>query len=120
MKIAIERHKFAPELNAALVIHRGRVVASMAAPGCQSIREARALLFSPAKQGRKAIASYTRPAPWQSLNREYAALYPLGGAGLRAMIQHARQIAARHDGGPLNDGRVLPAAARALRTSLQG
>ena len=43
--LALERHAFAPELNRAFIIHKGRVVAVRPVPGAKSIREARAALW---------------------------------------------------------------------------
>jgi hypothetical protein len=43
--IALERHAYAPELNRAFIIRRGRVVAERPCPGATSIREARAMLW---------------------------------------------------------------------------
>lgn len=120
MKIALERHSYAPELNRAHIIRRGHIAATIAAPGCQSIREARARLFAPAIPGRIVAASYTRAAPWAGLNRTYCARYPLGGAGLRKALADSRAIEARHSGGLLASGDILPNAARKLATRLSG
>jgi hypothetical protein len=120
MKLALERHAYAPELNKAHLLHRGRIVASLPAPGCDSIKAARAALFAPAHKGRKVSVSFTRPAPWQGLNWHGAALYPLGGEGLRSALDHVRQIAARKAGGVLDSGDILPDPARRVVTSMKG
>jgi hypothetical protein len=120
MKIALERHAYSPEMNRAHILRRGQIVASMPAPACQSIREARQRLFAPAKPGRLVAASYERAAPWEGLNRTYRALYPLGGEALRKIAADSRQLAAKHAGGELWSGDILPDAARRLVTRLQG
>lgn len=120
MKIALERHAYAPELNRAHVIRGGRIVASLPAPGCVSIREARAKLFPVGKAGRLIVARYERAAPWHGLNREYRALYPLGGEALRKAVADSRKLAERHAGGILGNGERLPDATRRVHSALRG
>ena len=48
MKIIHERHAYAPELNKAHIVNDNRVICALPAPGCTTIREARAKLFAPA------------------------------------------------------------------------
>lgn len=59
MKLILERHSYAPELNRAHILRHGKVVAEMRAPGCTSIREARAKLFP-------RLAAPTRVGAYQS------------------------------------------------------
>lgn len=107
----LERHRYAPELNRLHV--RGAV---LRAPGAQSIRDARALLFRPVAPGIWAEIRKTYPAPWSSLSRTYA-----GRVATRAdAIAFARRIRDQNRGGPLLDGSTLPAPAVTVRTRLVG
>ncbi|USN15587.1 hypothetical protein KIKIMORA_04690 [Brevundimonas phage vB_BpoS-Kikimora] len=72
MKIALERHAYAPELNTAHILRKGRVVASLPAPGATSIKEARAKLFPRITPGRVAFYASQYPAPLKWLERQYA------------------------------------------------
>lgn len=69
MKIVLERHRYAPELNAAYV---GPNQVRIAAPGCTTIKEVREKLFSPVKQGRYAKIKVTYPGTFAWLGRQNA------------------------------------------------
>ena len=73
MKIILERHTYAPELNKAHILRKGRVVAALPAPGVTSIKEARAKLF-PRIPAPVRVASYAShyPEPLKWLERQYA------------------------------------------------
>lgn len=72
MKIILERHRYAPELNTAHILRKGRVVAVLPAPGVTSIKEARAKLFPRIPEPFRA-ADYAShyPAPQKWLERQY-------------------------------------------------
>ena len=107
MKLALERHAYAPELNRAHVIRHGRTVAKLPAPGCATIREARAALFQPLQPRRYVRATGERAAPWSGFDRSAAAAYPLAPGVMLRIVADARK--ALHDvGGVLLDGRVMP------------
>lgn len=70
MRIVLERHHYAPELNKALIGPNGTVIP---APGCTSIREVRQSLFSPLKRsGRHVVLSTHYPQEKAWLNRRHA------------------------------------------------
>lgn len=70
MRIVLERHRYAPELNKAHIGPNGTVVP---APGCESIREVRQTLFSPVKRsGRHVVLSTHYPQEKAWLNRQHA------------------------------------------------
>ena len=73
MKLILERHAYAPELNTAHILRKGRVVAELPAPGATSIKEARAKLF-PRLQAPVRVAFYAShyPEALKWLEREYA------------------------------------------------
>ena len=77
MKLILERHRYAPELNSAHILRGGRVVAELPAPGCTSIREARAKLFPRIKEPFRAAdyaSHYPEPLKW--LERQYRGRVP--------------------------------------------
>lgn len=120
--LILEIHRYAPELNKAHVSRRGAIVATLAAPGCRTIAEARAKLFPRVRVGRLVRLALIRPEPWQGLNRERGrALYPLGGDSLRDIVAHARALAfPESKPATLIDGRTLPAATPVLTSRLIG
>lgn len=73
MKLILERHRYAPELNRAHILRHGKVVVEMPAPGCTSIREARAKLF-PRLAAPTRVGYYQShyPEPLKGLERQYA------------------------------------------------
>ncbi|UTC29824.1 hypothetical protein BAJUN_01940 [Bajunvirus bajun] len=56
--IILERHAYAPELNRAHILRKGRVVAQRPCPGALSIKEARAMLWPRLTQGPARVAFY--------------------------------------------------------------
>lgn len=67
MKIVLEIHRYAPELNK-VYVGRARVV--MPAPGCTTIKEARSKLFAPLKYtGRHVVLSAINTPDKESYNR---------------------------------------------------
>jgi len=70
MRITLERHAYAPELNKAYV---GPTATPVPAPGCTSIAQVREKLFSPLRRrGRHVILSTNYPGDKASLNRQHA------------------------------------------------
>lgn len=119
MKIALERHAYAPELNRALILNRnGDCVATLPAPGCASIRDARRALFAPVEPRRIVEATKARPAPWEGLNRTLRAAYPLEPGNLATILEHARRALPMESECTLDDGRALPASRLKLSTRL--
>lgn len=116
MKIALERHQYAPEMTRAWIYdNRGRLAAIIPAPGCSTIKQARQLHFArPVEAARRVTIRCTRPAPWAGFDRDYSGLVPLGRAGLSIIQEMRRQLEKRHAGGALNDGRVLPDATQSI------
>lgn len=57
-RIALERHAYAPELNRAHIIRKGRFVASLPCPGVTTIKEARAKLFGRLAHGPSRVGFY--------------------------------------------------------------
>jgi hypothetical protein len=118
MKIILERHAYAPELNKAHIVRKGAIVASLPVPGATSIREARKALFQPRKPGRWACVHSERSAPWHGLNRTIAGMTPLGREGLAQIQLIRRQM---HDkGGELLDGWTLPPSSVRIESRLIG
>ena len=73
MKLILERHAYAPELNTAHILRKGRVVAEISVPGATSIKEARAKLF-PRLKAPMRVAFYAShyPERLKGLERQYA------------------------------------------------
>jgi hypothetical protein len=124
MRLALERHAYAPELNAAHIIRKGRVVAILPVPGARSIREARKALFPPYVARRYIKATKARPAPWDGLNRSVSAAYPLAPGVLAKAIADVRTCERQpgtlraESAAVLDDGRELPASRTLIETRL--
>lgn len=116
MRIILERHAYAPELNKAHIMRKGHKVASFAAPHCQSIKEARALCFPQYVARRIVTAEYIRDGEFSCFNRTRRAAYPLQAGNMAIIADHARRLIDM--GGPLIDGRVIPPARLRLSTRL--
>lgn len=114
MKLIIERHEYAPELNKVFVFHKRRQVAVINAAGVRNISEARRLLFP---QYVPAVVGYL-----EKTNTMEPALLNSKRAGLVDSRQQALQIARdwreKSKGGPLVDGRVLPDSVVTVKTRL--
>lgn len=83
MKLILERHRYAPELNSAHILRHGKVVAELPAPGCTSIREARAKLFPRIETPMRVGYYQSRyPEPMKWLERAYAGRIANYAAGL--------------------------------------
>lgn len=118
MKIAIEVHHYAPELNKVFVTdNKGNHKATIPAPGVTSIRAAREKFFQPVKPGKVArlTATYRDPQySWLDSNRagrfnNYADL-----------MQVLKQFKAGKQGGPLLDGTTLETPKIKVKISLIG
>lgn len=126
MKIGLERHLYAPELNRALVMNRaGDVVATLPAPGCTSIRDARRALFGRVEPRRIVTASNVRDdnaeGAWSSLNRTVKAAYLLSPGNMLQIKSDARVaggVLLPEGAAVLIDGRTLPASRLVLSTRL--
>jgi hypothetical protein len=120
-RIALGTHAYAPELNTAYIAPPGAKTMGECierrVPGVTSIREARAMLFpKPCKPHIWAKVSTTYPEEWASLNREYSGVV----ARREIAVNLAREIREREKGGPLLDGRILPAPTVTVTTKLIG
>jgi hypothetical protein len=72
MKIVLERHAYAPELNCAYL---GKAGTRIPAPGCTSIKDVRTQLFRPlAARGRHVTLSTHYPATHAWLNRRHSGM----------------------------------------------
>jgi len=108
MKIILERIACAPELNRAHIRpRRGAPWHTVRAPGCMSIREARAYLFAPVVPGIVATVRTEYPPEWARLNRTYSGRVPSRAAALQFAREKVRPGCS---GGPLLSGDYLPAA----------
>lgn len=117
MKIGLERHAYAPELNKAIILNkRGDMVATMPAPGCTTIAQARAHCFPRYEARRIVTASYVRDGEFAWSNRTIRAAYPLEPNAMVRIACHARGLI--DQGGTLLDGRVIPPAKLQLHTRL--
>lgn len=73
MKILLENHAFAPELNKAYI---GEAKTMFKVPGCKSITDVRKALFSPLpRKGRYAIMRAVYPERYKHHNRTVAGFY---------------------------------------------
>jgi hypothetical protein len=118
MKIALERHAYAPELNKAFIFHKGRRVATLPAAGLTTIRDVRKAYFAPRPAFRHAHVFSERSAPWQGLNRDRAGRVPFGPEGWQAVKKAAALMLDK--GGELLDGRTLPPSNVRIITRLIG
>lgn len=116
MRLVLERHAYAPELNRAHVMRKGRIVADFPAPGARSIAEARRQLFPQFEPVRYAEAESYRAAPWAGHNRTRRAAYPIGPGVMCRVFHDSRTM--RDAGGELLDGRTLPPSDVRLVTRL--
>lgn len=116
MKLILERHAYAPELNRAHIVRRGRIVRSLPVPGAQSIKEARKALFPRADPRRFVEAESYRAAPWAGLNRAVRAAYRLEPGVMNRLWRDSRTL--RDAGGRLIDGQDLPPSKVRVTTRL--
>lgn len=117
MKLAIETHAYAPELNSILFVKHGKVIAKKSAPGVKSIREARDVYFQAITPGRVAVVSSSHSEPkYQWLNRTVRGRISSFGELLR-FVGNFRQ---RQGGGELLDGTILPHPEISVKTKMIG
>ncbi len=116
MRIILERHAYAPELNKGHIMRKGRKVASFAAPHCQTIKEARALCFPQYVARRIVTAEYIRDGEFSCFNRTRRAAYPLQAGTMATIAEHAKRLL--DGGGTLLDGRTIPPERLRLSTRL--
>lgn len=107
MKIKIESHKYAPELNRVYLTGKNSSNAViLRAPSVTSIKEARAALFPRALRFRRVVTveAYYNDPRFAGLNRRYS--------GTVDSYEHIKNvianIKARDTGGTLLDGSILP------------
>ena len=116
MKLILERHRYAPELNRCHVLNRGRVAAILPAPGCTTIAEARRTLFRPVKPVRLVVVHSEREGEWSGFNRTRRAGYELSAGNMNRIAADVRKC---HDvGGKLLDGRTMPPSRERVETRL--
>jgi hypothetical protein len=63
MKIILEVHRYAPELNKAYLVKHGQTVATMKTPGCKSIAEVRREYFAPLKHTGRFVMLHAENVP---------------------------------------------------------
>ncbi len=113
MKTILERHAHAPELNK-IIIKRSSGWHWIKAPGVQSVKQWR-------EQNRPRVGifcalSAVRGGEWVSLNRHVSGFVESRADALRI----AQAFRARHAGGHLLDGRILPDAHITVKTAFVG
>jgi hypothetical protein len=113
MKYILERHAYAPELNK-IIIKSSSGWHWVKAPGVQSVKQWREQ--NKPSFGIFCTLSAVRGGEWASLNRHVS-----GFVHSRAeALSIAKAFRARHAGGPLLDGRILPDARIIVRTVFIG
>lgn len=107
MKLKIESHKYAPELNRVYLTGKNSSRAAvLRAPAVTSVNEARAALFPKPIPFRRVVTveAYYNDPRFAGLNRRYS--------GVVDSYEHLKNvianIKARNTGGPLLDGSILP------------
>ena len=107
MRIKIESHKYAPELNRVyLTVKNSSSAAVLRAPSVTSVKDARAALFPKPIPFRRVVTveAYYNDPRFAGLNRRYS--------GTVDSYEHLKNvianIKARNTGGPLLDGSILP------------
>jgi hypothetical protein len=119
MKFALETHRFAPELNTLWLFKNsarqmGDVAAKINVPGVKTIAEARAKLFKRHKPHIVATIRKTYPEEFATLNREWCGVVH----HRKIALDFARDIRGKEQGGPLIDGRTLPAPTVTVSTKM--
>ena len=113
MKITLERHAYAPELNCAYI---GKSKIKIAAAGCASIKAVRTRLFAPCLPGLAAIITAKRMALAPGADKTLAGRVK-SLADVRKGIDYLR---AYSKGGVLLDGSILAPAVVTARIKLIG
>ncbi|URC22799.1 hypothetical protein KASHIRA_02250 [Serratia phage vB_SmaM-Kashira] len=117
MKMVIEIHAYAPELNKILFVKHGETVAKKAAPGIESIRAARAVYFQPITPGRVATVSSSHGDPkYAGLNRSARGRI----SSYTELLNFVDRFRQRHAGGELLDGSILPHPKISVKTKMIG
>jgi hypothetical protein len=119
MRIVLGTHTYAPELNTAYIAPphaktMGECI-QRPVPGVTTIREARRTLFAPATPAIIATVSKTYPEEFAHLNRTRRGIVPHRADA----VAFAHGWRAKEQGGPLLDGRTLPAPIITVRTELR-
>lgn len=107
MKLKIETHKYAPELNRVYLTGKNSSRAAvLRAPSVTSVKDARAALFPKPLPFRRVVTveSYYDDPRFYGLNRRYSGTVD-SYEHLKTVIAN---IKARNTGGPLLDGSILP------------
>ena len=115
MKLILERHAYAPELNLAHILRKGRIVASRKAPNCTTIRQCRKLLY--ARLAPAIVATVTS----EYSEREFHWLNRTFRGCVKSRIEafeFAKTCRAKNAGSTLLDGSTLPAATVKVKTRL--
>lgn len=100
MRIYLEKHTYAPELNRAYL--RG---VRISAPGCLTIGDVRKL-FEPVRKGIYCIVTSTYEGKYSKLNRKYSGYVNSRKEGL----EFGRILRAKNPGAVLLNGDILPPA----------
>lgn len=116
MKLSIETHKYAPELNKILFVRDRRVVSSLSAPGVTSIRQAREKFLKPQSFARVATVTTHYPEKWERLNRTHKGLI----RSYADLLDFKNYVRNRTTGGMLLSGEVLPDADIKIKIKMIG
>lgn len=118
MKIAIEVHNYAPELNKVHFLDKqGNQISYVSAPGITSIRAARENMFNPVKPGKVARVTATYADP------QYSWLDSVRCGRFNSYAELSiflKQFKAGKQGGPLLDGTTLETPKIKVKISLIG
>jgi len=118
MKLTVETHKYAPELNRVHFVNKNNlIIATLPAPGITSIAQARRKLFPSVVPSKVAIvtASYDKPE-YQWLDSSRSGRFQ-NYAQLKSFV---KMFAESKKGGPLLDGSYLPDAKIKVKIKLVG
>jgi hypothetical protein len=114
MKILLERHTYAPELNKAHILRHGRIVAVLPCPQCDSIAAARAQLFPRYKPAIIChIEKRNDAAP--VLNKDYDGIV----YALPELLRFLRREKEKSPAFTALDGRSIPASQFSARIKTQ-
>lgn len=117
MKMIIETHAHAPELNKILFVKHGETVAVKKAPGVTTIKEARAVYFQKVTPGRVATVSSAHDYPnYMWLNRQAQGRI----SSYTELLKFVARFRDRHAGGKLLDGTMLPHPKITVKTKMIG
>ena len=118
MKLTVETHKYAPELNRVHFVNKNNmIISTLPAPGITNIAQARSTFFARVVPGKAAIitASYDNP-DYQWLESHRAGRFQ----NYAQLKEFVNKFAETKKGGALLDGGFLPDAKIKVRIKLIG